>query len=39
MIRRQFSHLRPDGVRDLAADIRVDLVEDEQRDCVLRGER
>ena len=28
-----------DRVRDLAADVGVDLVEDEQRDGVLRGER
>ena len=32
-------HLRPDGIRDFAADVRVDLVEDEQRDRVLCRER
>ncbi len=33
------AHFRADRMRDLAADVGVDLIEDEERDGVLRGQR
>ena len=39
MIAPQRLHLRADSMRDFAADVRVDLVEDEQRNRIVRGER
>ena len=39
MLAAERSHLGADGIRDFAADVCVDLVEDEQRNRILRGER
>jgi hypothetical protein len=39
MALRQLTHARADGVGDFAADVRVNLIEDQQRHCILRGQR
>ena len=39
MIPSQRLHLGTNGVRDFAADVRVDLVEHEQWNCVVRSQR
>src|SRR6266550_959712 len=39
MALRQLAHARADGMGNLAADVRVNLIEDEQRHRILRGQR
>ena len=39
MFAAQRLHFRANCMRDLSADIRVDLIEDQQWDRVVRGER
>jgi hypothetical protein len=37
MVTPQRLHLGTNGIRDFAADVRVDFVKHEQRDCVVRS--